>query len=99
MGYALASPGCTLPIFLAVLAGALASEGAASAAGAFVAYALGMGLVLTLVAVAAVLVRGAAVRSLRRAGRYLEPASALLLVGAGVYLVGCYSQAAVVLAR
>jgi hypothetical protein len=58
-----------------------------------------MGLVLTVVAVAAVLVRGAMVYGLRRPGRYLEPASALLLVGAGVYLVVYYGQVAVVFGR
>ncbi len=87
IGYAAASLGCTLPIFLALLPSALATEGAASAGGAFVAYALGMGLILTAVALGAVLVRGAVARRLRRAGQYLERASALLLVAAGAYLV------------
>jgi cytochrome c-type biogenesis protein len=99
IGYALASLGCTLPIFLAVLAGALASEGVASAAGAFVAYALGMGLVLTVVALGAGLVRGAVAHGLKSAGRYVEQASAVLLVGAGIYLVGYYSQVALVFSR
>lgn len=99
IGYALASLGCTLPIFLAVLAGALASEGAASAAGAFVAYALGMGAVLTAIALGAVLVRGAVGRGLKRAGRYLEQVSAVLLVGAGGYLVVYYGQVALVFIR
>ena len=99
IGYALASLGCTLPIFLAVLASSLTTEGAVSAGGAFIAYAAGMGLVLTAVAIAAVLVRGALARALRRAGRYLERASALLLMGAGGYLVVYYAQAAQVLGR
>jgi cytochrome c-type biogenesis protein len=97
IGYAVASLGCTLPIFLAVLASSLTAEGVGSAGGAFFAYAAGMGLVLTAVAVGAVLVRGALARVLRRAGRYLERASALLLMGAGGYLVVYYTQAAQVL--
>ncbi len=99
VGYALASLGCTLPIFLAVLASSLTAEGAISAAGAFIAYAAGMGLVLTAVAIGAVLVRGALARALRRAGRYLERTSAVLLMGAGGYLVVYYTQAAQVLGR
>jgi len=58
-----------------------------------------MGLVLTAFAIAAVLVSGALARALRRAGRYLERASALLLMGAGGYLVVYYAQAAQVLGR
>ena len=99
IGYALASLGCTLPIFLAVLASSLTMEGVGSAGGAFIAYAAGMGLVLTAVAVGAVLVRGALARVLRQAGRYLERASALLLMGAGGYLVVYYTQASQVLGR
>jgi ABC-type nickel/cobalt efflux system permease component RcnA len=53
-----------------------------------------MGLILTAVALGAVLVRGAVARRLRRAGQYLERASALLLVGAGAYLVFYYCQVA-----
>ena len=98
LGYAIASLGCTLPIFLAVLASALATEGPVSAGGAFIAYALGMGIILTAVALGAVLVRGAVARRLRRAGHYLERASAVLLIGAGAYLVVYYGQATQLLA-
>ncbi len=46
IGYAVASLGCTLPIFLVVVGGALSSDGLVPALATFVSYALGMGAVL-----------------------------------------------------
>ncbi|GAC1471802.1 MAG: cytochrome c biogenesis CcdA family protein [Chloroflexota bacterium] len=85
MAYAIASLGCTLPIFLVVV-------GASLVAGPgrfilFIAYGFGLGIVLTSVAVATVLFQGAISRYLRRIVPYVQQIGALLLIVAGTYMV------------
>jgi cytochrome c-type biogenesis protein len=87
LGYGLASLGCTLPIFLVVVGSSLAAGGVAAAALRFVAYGLGMGAVLTAISVATMLSKTAIVGLFRSAMPYVERLGAVLLVGAGVYLV------------
>jgi cytochrome c biogenesis protein CcdA len=84
--YALASLGCTLPIFL-VAVGAALTAGPVGSLALFVAYSVGMGLVLTAVALGAALFQGAVSTTLRRALPYVQQVSALLLVVAGGYLL------------
>jgi cytochrome c biogenesis protein CcdA len=86
VAYALASLGCTLPIFLIAVGAALAA-GPVGSLVLFVAYSLGMGLVLTAVALGSALFRGIVARSLRRVLPYVQQVSALLLVVAGIYLL------------
>jgi cytochrome c-type biogenesis protein len=85
--FALASLGCTLPIFLAVVGSALTAQGVVGGLGQFLLYGLGMGFVLTSLTLAAAWFRGVALGPARRLGRYLEPASALLLLLTGSYVV------------
>jgi cytochrome c-type biogenesis protein len=87
LGYGLASLGCTLPIFLVVVGGALAAGGVGAAALRFVAYGLGMGAVLTAISVATMLSKTAIVGLFRSAMPYVERLGAVLLIGAGIYLV------------
>ena len=87
IAYGLASLGCTLPIFLVVVGTALASEGFLFSVLQFLNYALGMGLVITIVAVSVAYFQGALVRPLRAVMPYVERIGALFLVGAGTYLV------------
>jgi len=89
--YAVASLSCTLPVFLAVVAGTLTTADLPSGAATFVAYGLGMGLVLMAVAVAVALTQGGLVRRLRAAGSVIDRAAALLLVVAGVYITGYWA--------
>jgi cytochrome c biogenesis protein CcdA len=87
LAYAAASLSCALPIFLAVVASALAAEGILSAAIQFVLYALGMGFVIAvLTAITAVVQHGALARA-RGLVRHVKPASAVLLLLAGGYVV------------
>ncbi len=86
VAYALASLGCTLPIFLIAVGTALTS-GLVGSLILFVAYSLGMGLVLTAVALGAALFRGLVGATLRRTLPYVQQVSALLLVVAGGYLL------------
>jgi cytochrome c biogenesis protein CcdA len=85
--YAIGSLSCTLPIFLVVVGGTLASQGLAASFGQFISYALGMGIILVAVTIGAALFQGAVARRLRRAIPYVHRASALFLVGAGAYLI------------
>jgi cytochrome c-type biogenesis protein len=86
LGFALSSLGCTLPLFLTVVGTALAAGGLFGGLIQFVLYALGMGAVLTFVAVVTALF-GTSIKRARGVGRYVEPASAILLLVSGAYLV------------
>lgn len=84
--YAIASLSCTLPVFLAVVAGTVTSTDLASGVATFVAYAAGMSLVLVAVTVAVALTRGSLVQHIRRASRHFDRAAAVILIVAGVYI-------------
>lgn len=87
IAFAVASLSCTLPIFLAVVGSAVAVEGLSHAAAQFVLFALGMGAVVTALAISAALFQGALHRGLRRVMRFVEPTGAILMTLAGVYIV------------
>ena len=85
--YAAGSLSCTLPIFLVVVGSSLASQSLLTAFGQFISYALGMGAILVAVTLGSALFRGAVAKWLRGALPYVHRASALFLVGAGLYLI------------
>ncbi len=87
VAYAAASLSCTLPIFLVVVGGALATSGLVGGVLQFVSYALGMGAVLIAVSIATALSKGVIVRAFRSFLPFVERAGAFLLTGAGIYLV------------
>jgi cytochrome c-type biogenesis protein len=90
--FALAALGCTAPIFIGITLTALSSGGFAGAATVFSGYAggmVGMFVVLTgLVAFA----KEETARQLRALIPYVERASAVLLIGAGGYMLYYYWQ-------
>ncbi|MGC8626435.1 MAG: hypothetical protein ACP5VR_02575, partial [Acidimicrobiales bacterium] len=78
---------CALPLFLAGVAGAFTRLGFVAGVGTFIAYALGMGLLLM---VASLLVANAGASALRRAmpfARFVPRAAGAVLVLVGAYLV------------
>ncbi|RMF32006.1 MAG: cytochrome c biogenesis protein CcdA [Chloroflexi bacterium] len=87
VGYGLASLSCTLPIFLVVVGSAFTLSGAGAGLVQFLAYGLGMGVVLMALTLSLALFEGVLVGSLRRLVPYVERAGAVLLVGAGLYIV------------
>lgn len=97
VGYAVASLGCTLPVFLVVASLAMSAGSLAFAVVQFVSYALGMGLVLTVVILAATFFQSAVRRWLRGLMPYVHRLAAAFLIGAGVYLVDYWLRAAGVL--
>ena len=87
LAYAIASLGCTLPIFLSIVGSALALGSFFPSLLVFLSYGLGMGVVLAAVALGAALFQGAVARHLRRVLPYVHSVSALALIGAGLYLI------------
>jgi cytochrome c biogenesis protein CcdA len=87
LAYGVASLSCTLPIFLAVLGGSLATADLGPAFGRLVLYGLGMGSLILGVTLVAALFKAAALRRLRGTMRYVEPVGTLLLFLAGSYVV------------
>ncbi len=85
--YAIGSLSCTLPIFLVVVGSSLASQGLLGSFSQFIGYALGMGSILVAVTLGAALFQGTVARALRQALPYVHRVSALLMVGAGAYLI------------
>lgn len=87
VSYAIASLSCTLPVFLAVVAGTLTRVSFTSGLATFLAYALGMGVVLLVVTLALALAKHGVVSRLRSAMRHVDRAAGALLVAAGGYVV------------
>ncbi len=87
VAYATASLSCTLPVFLIMVGGCLVANGFGAAMLQFVSYALGMGLVILFLTLSIAVFRGAIVTQLRTILLYVERGSALLMIGAGVYIV------------
>lgn len=87
VAFGLASLGCTLPVFLAIVGLAFA-KGAVTGLIALLGYGAGMAAVLVVVGVLAGLGKGELLKTMRQAGIYLEPIGGVLLLLAGGYLLG-----------
>ena len=87
VSYAIGSLGCTLPIFMVVTGSALATEGFFHSLGQFLAYAVGMGVVVIAATIGAAIFRDAVARWLKGVVPYVHRASAFFVLGAGVYLI------------
>jgi cytochrome c-type biogenesis protein len=86
VAYALASLSCTIGPFLAIVVSSLRAGSTLEGVGLFIAYAVGMGLVVGTLAVAVALARASLVRRLRRAAAALSRLGGLLLVLTGGYV-------------
>lgn len=86
VSYATVSLSCTLPIFLGVTANAFTSANAVSGVAVYAAYGLGMGAVVVALTVAVAMARTSAVNAMRSLSRYVERASAVLILLAGAYV-------------
>lgn len=86
VSYAIASLGCTLPVFLGAVSGTFRTASFASGVAVFGAYALGMALVLMALTITLALARHSLVRWLRRALPYVNRIAGALLVVAGSYV-------------
>lgn len=86
MSYAAASLTCSIAPFLAIVVTSLRSGSATEGIGLFVAYSVGMGLLVGVAAVAVALARRGLVTGLRRTGRWVPRVSGLLLLVVGAYV-------------
>jgi cytochrome c-type biogenesis protein len=86
VGYALASLSCTITPFLVVTAGTFNAGDPLTGLAGYAAYALGMGLLVGVLAVAVALAQEAVTAWLRRALPYVGRISGALLVAAGGYI-------------
>jgi cytochrome c biogenesis protein CcdA len=86
ISYAVASISCALPLFTGAVVGTFRRENLASSVAVFVAYALGMTLVLLVLTVSLGMAKQGLVRRLRRALPYINRVSGAIIVVAGLYL-------------
>jgi cytochrome c biogenesis protein CcdA len=86
VGYGIASLGCTLPVFLAVIGASLATAGPGGALLVLIAYGVGMAIMLILFSTGAALVRDGLVKSVRRIMPYMGRITGTMLTVAGLYL-------------
>lgn len=87
LGYALASLGCTLPIFLMVISQTLISGSYLFSVLIFFSYVAGMGLVVTVISVATRFLREALNRGLNRLLPYMGKVGGTIIATAGAYLI------------
>ena len=86
--FGICSVSCTLPIFLVVVGSAVAAGGVWSGLGQFVSYGLGMSAVATAMTLAVAMVKeGMIVARVRRILPYLQPATAVFVMLAGIYII------------
>jgi cytochrome c biogenesis protein CcdA len=76
-----------LPIFLAVIGSALTVQGVLPSLLQFVLYALGMGFVLTVLTITMAFFKHRVVNQTGVVLQYVQPATAVLLLVAGAYIV------------
>ena len=86
VSYAVVSLSCGLPGFMAAVVTSFQSRSVAEGMQVYVAFALGMGLVLVVLSFAVALAQHAVVRGMRRVLPYVNRASGVLLVLAGLYV-------------
>lgn len=86
VSYALASLSCTLPVFLSVVVGSLASASFISGLATYIAYGVGMSVVLISLTLAVAMAKHGLVRRLRSILPYVQRISAGFLIVAGAYI-------------
>ena len=86
ISYAVASLSCTLPIFIANVSGTFSRDSFVDGLMVYIAYGLGMGLVLMVITLLIAFARHSLVRSFNRVLPYIDRVAGVLLVLAGSYL-------------
>ena len=86
VSYAVASLSCTLPVFLSVVVGSVATTNFVSGFLTYIAYGVGMSALLMGVTLAVAFAKQGVVGRLRSMLRYVHRVSAVFLVVAGVYI-------------
>ena len=87
LSYGTASLSCTLPIFITVIGGSIAIADFLPSVWQFVLYGLGMGSVILALTLSLAVFKAALLVWLRNAMAYIQPASAVLMLAAGGFIV------------
>jgi cytochrome c-type biogenesis protein len=87
VSYALASIGCTLPLFTSAILSRFGKEGIVTGSISVGAYGAGMALILCALTVSLALARTGVLKALRKVMTHIDLISGVVLVLAGVYLV------------
>ena len=87
LSYGTASLSCTLPIFITVIGGSIAITDFLPSVWQFVLYGLGMGSVILALTLSLAVFKAALLVWLRQAMTYIQPASAVLMLAAGGFIV------------
>jgi cytochrome c-type biogenesis protein len=87
VSYALASIGCTLPLFTSAILGRFGKEGIVTGSISVGAYGAGMALILSALTVSLALARTGMLKALRKVMSHIDLVSGVVLVLAGLYLV------------
>ena len=87
LSYGTASLSCTLPIFITVIGGSIAIADFLPSVWQFVLYGLGMGSVILALTLSIAVFKAALLVWLRQAMTYVQPASAVLMLAAGGFIV------------
>lgn len=95
LSYGLASLGCALPLFISGVATTFTTTGLVKGTTVFLAYGLGMGVLLSALALVVALVGPAAARALRPVSRVVPTLGALALGLVGLYLASYWGYAIV----
>ncbi|WP_258110168.1 cytochrome c biogenesis CcdA family protein [Alicyclobacillus sp. SP_1] len=85
--YAIVSLGCTLPIFLMLVSQAMLFGQYVVGVLNFIAYALGMGLVVIAISMLAMMSRALVTAKLRQIMPFVTKASAVIIIAAGLYVM------------
>lgn len=86
VSYAIASLGCTLPVFVGTISGTVTSHNALSGLMVYLAYGLGMGVVLTTLTLAIAGARGTMVARMKGLIPYVNRIGGAFVVIAGLYI-------------
>lgn len=87
VAYALGPLGCTLPLFSVLVLSSFHTHGLVQGLSDFVLYALGMGLIVTVISLASTISQQLVGKWVRAGARWMGQLSGLITVATGVYLV------------
>ena len=87
VSYAVASLSCTLPIFLSLIVGSIATTSPVQAVGLFLVYGLGLSLVIAAITLGLAAGQDRIVRVIRGASRWMAPTSGVILIVSGLFIV------------
>jgi cytochrome c-type biogenesis protein len=87
VSYAVVSLSCTIGIFIPAISNSFTTDGVATGTGNFLAYAIGMGIVITFLTMSLALAKSNIAVGMRRVLPYIAPVSGAMLIIAGIYLI------------